>query len=133
MSIFVRMADAIINIIGPPDDIKAVYVPAKRVREDLDVPNIFVGKIMDDGNIKCEVVAHNNKNNMHVKILEIKWERLGTYFDVGKIYPVFMHSNGILGEGMQIWEISSKRMKRDTSQVLLCWEKDIGWSWDLDF
>ena len=89
--------------------------------------------MMDDGNIKCEVVAHNNKNNMHVKILEIKWERLETYLDVGKTYPVFMHSNGILGEGMQIWEISPKRMKRDSSQVLLCWEKDIGWSWDLDF
>lgn len=104
----------------------------KKVKEDLDVPNIFVGKIIEDNIIKCEVVAHHNKNNMHVKILEIYWDRMGTYLDVGKVYPVYIHSNKYLGAGMQIWEISPKHMKRSTSQVLLAWEKEIGWCWDLD-
>jgi hypothetical protein len=94
-------------------------------------PDIFVGKIIDDGSIKCEVVAHHNKNNMHVKILEIKWDRLGTYLDAGKIYPVFKH-RGWDNMGLQVWEISPKRMKRSTSQVILQWENGIGWTWDLD-
>ena len=79
MGIIGSIFDKVISIIGPPDDIKAVLPTPKRVREDLDAPNIFVGKIINDGSIKCEVVAHHNKNNMHVKILEIKWDRLGTY------------------------------------------------------
>jgi hypothetical protein len=98
---------------------------------DKGAPNLFLGKIINDGSIKCEVVDVHT-TNIHVKILEIKWDRLGTYLDVGKVYPVFKHSSEYLGDDMQIWEISSKRMKRDTSQVLLYWEKDIGWTWDLD-
>ncbi len=140
MSIFGKLIDGVINFIDPPTNSPPVgnpldrnVKPSKRIRDDFDAPHIFVGKIMDDGNIRCEVVAHNNKTNMHVKILDINWPRLGTYLDVGKTYPVYMHSNECLGTGMQIWEIAPKHMKRDTSQVLLAWEKEIGWTWDLDF
>lgn len=97
---------------------------------DKESTNIFVGKIIDDGSVKCEVVAHHNKNNMHVKILEIKWPRIGTYLDIGKIYPVFKHSGW--GKDLEVWEISGKRMKRSTSQLILQWEKGRGWTWDLD-
>lgn len=101
-------------------------------RPDKDAINLFVGKIMEDSSIKCEVIAVH-KTNIHVKILEIYWERLGTYLDIGKTYPVFKHDGGIISDDkMQIWEIASKHMKRSTSQVLLCWEKDFGWTWDLD-
>jgi hypothetical protein len=102
------------------------------VKTDKEAPNLFVGKIIDDGGITCQVVAHNNPSNMHVVFSEISWDRLGTYLDVGKVYPVYKHSSKYLGDKMQIWEISPKRMKRDTSQVLLAWEKDIGWTWDID-
>lgn|SRR5574337_144126 len=105
---------------------------AKRDPEDLVSTNLYIGKTIDDGTIKCEVVDVH-KTNIHVKVLEINWERLGTYLDVGKTYPVFKHSNMLSDDKMQVWEISPKHMKRDTSQVLLYWEKDIGWSWDLDF
>lgn len=103
----------------------------KAVRDPLDKEstNLFVGKILQDGAIKCEVIDVHN-TNIHVKILEIYWDRMGTYLDVGKTYPVFKHS-GWNGD-FQVWEISGKHMKRDFSQVLLCWEKDCGWSWDID-
>jgi hypothetical protein len=93
--------------------------------------NLFVGKIIDDGSLKCEVVAHhNNNNNMHIKILKIEWAPLGSYLDVGKVYPVYKHSNKY-NDTNQVWEIASKHMKRDTSQVLL-WFSSGSWSWDID-
>lgn len=103
------------------------YPPAR----DRQTPNLYVGKIIDDDIIKCEVVDVH-KTNIHVKILEIKWERMGTYLDVGKVYPVFKHSGWNSDETFQVWEISSKHMKRDTSQVIFQWEKGLGWCWDLD-
>jgi len=110
---------------------KDPILKAKREPEDLVSPNLYIGKIMDDGTIKCEVVDVH-KTNIHVKVLEIRWERLGTYLDVGKTYPVFKHS-GWDDKTIQVWEISPKHMKRDTSQVILQWEEGLGWTWDLDF
>ena len=104
-------------------------VPQTVVKADKDAPNLFIGKIIDDGAIKCEVVDLHH-TNMHVKILEIKWDRITTYLDLDKVYPVFKHSGW--GENMQVWEISGKRMKRSTSQLILQWEKGVGWMWDLD-
>jgi len=109
----------------------APSIPIRLKKEDLETTNLFVGKIIDDGSIKCEVVDVHN-TNIHVKILEIKWERLGTYLDIGKVYPVFKHRNTFSDDKMQVFEISPKHMKRNTSQVLLFWEKEIGWTWDLD-
>ncbi len=98
---------------------------------DKESNNLFIGKIMQDSILKCEVVDVH-ETNIHVKILEIYWNRMGTYLDVGKIYPVFRHSGWSKDSGWQVWEISPKHMKRSTSQVLLCWEKGSGWCWDLD-
>jgi hypothetical protein len=100
--------------------------------KDKDSTNLFVGKILEDRILKCEVVDVH-KTNIHVKILDIYWDRMGTYLDVGKTYPVFLHSYDMNNQDMQVWEISPKHMKRSTSQVILQWEKDIGWCWDLDF
>lgn len=99
--------------------------------EDKITSNLSVGKILDDRIIKCEIIDVH-ETNIHVKILEIYWERMGTYLDVGKTYPIFKHS-GWNENNIQVWEISSKHMKRDASQVILQWEKGIGWRWDLDF
>jgi hypothetical protein len=123
-----RNKDAVDEALKPRG---AWKMPSRPKREDEDAPNLFIGKIIDDGTIKCEVVDVHN-TNMHVKILEINWPALGTYLDLGKVYPVYMHRSSFQREQMQMWEISPKRMKRDTSQVLLMWEKGIGWSWDLD-
>jgi hypothetical protein len=98
--------------------------------KDMTDPNLYVGKILNDSILKCEVVDVH-KTNIHVKILEIHWDRMGTYLDVGNIYPVFKHS-GWNEDNIQVWEISSKRMKRSSSQVILQWEKGSGWTWDLD-
>jgi hypothetical protein len=119
------------HVVSPNDTPQAVK--HNPVRDPLDKisANLFVGKILDDASIKCKVVDLH-KTNMHVNILEIHWPRLGTYLDVGKTYPVHMHDNSILGPDMQIWEISPKHMKRSTSQMVLAWEKDVGWNWDLD-
>lgn len=111
----------------------AEVLPKRPKKEDLDVPNLFIGKIIHDGSVKCEVVDVHD-TNIHIKILEINWARLGTYLDVGKVYPVYKHRAGLpMDDKMQVWEISPKHMKRSTSQVLLYWDKEIGWSWDLDF
>ena len=108
-----------------------VAVKPQRDPADKLTPNLYIGKILEDSSIKCEVVDVHN-TNFHVKILDIYWPRMGTYLDVGKIYPLFKHS-GWNDKTMQVYEISSKRMKRDTSQVILQWEEGLGWTWDLDF
>lgn len=99
--------------------------------KDKASPNLYVGKIIEDSSIKCEVMEVHN-TNIHIKILDIYWNRMGSYLDVGKIYPVFKHS-GWNDKKIQVWEISPKRMKDSTSQVIFQWEENIGWCWDLDF
>lgn len=111
-----------------PDKVSVVTLP--RPKEDKLTPNLFIGKIIDDNSIKCEVVDIHN-TNIHIKILEIKWDRMGTYLDVGEVYPVFKHS-GWNDKTIQVWEIAPKHMKRSSSQVIFQWEEGIGWTWDLD-
>lgn len=135
MSILDKIAGKIADIIedicqDPPAPEPIKPPPPKRDPADKVTPNLYVGKIMEDGAIKCEVIEVH-KTNIHVKILEIKWDRLGTYLDVGKTYPVFKHRGW--GNGLEVWEIAPKHMKRSTSQVILQWEEGIGWVWDLDF
>jgi hypothetical protein len=106
--------------------------PFTQDKSDKNTTNLYIGKIIDDGNLQCEVMNIHN-TNFHIKVLKIYWDRLGTYLDVDKVYPVYKHRSEILSnDEMQIWEISPKRMKRNTSQVLFYWEEGIGWSWDID-
>lgn len=121
-------SDDVVEQVPPPAP--HIFPKTKRDPLDKESPNLFIGKILQDGILKCEVVDVHN-TNIHVKILEIYWERMSTYLDVGKIYPVFKHS-GWNDQKIQVWEIAPKHMKRDTSQVILQWEEQLGWVWDLD-
>ena len=97
--------------------------------------NLYVGKIIRDRNVDCEVTEIHGtltKTYIKVKILNIRLERLSSYLDIGKIYPVYKHSS-FLSDKMQVWEIATKHLKQNSSQVLLYWELCRGWSWDLDF
>lgn len=140
MGFISKLISKILSIVQAPDEIRSSVQSAPQPRHiskheaaDEEHTNLYIGKVLDDGSIKCEVVDVHD-TNIHVKILQIYWDRMGTYLDAGRIYPVYKHRGGIIPDDkMQIWEISSKHMKRSTSQVLLCWEKGIGWTWDLDF
>lgn len=103
----------------------------KRDVLDKESPNLCVGKIVPDSMFDWEVVKIIDADNIEIKVLKIYHDRMDRYLDVGKIYPVFKHS-GWNDTTMQIWEIASEHMKRDVSQVILMWDKGVGWSWDLD-
>lgn len=109
-------------------DIPGTLQPIKREKDDKDAPNLYIGKIIDDGKVKCEVVSCE-KDDFRIKILEINWDRLGTYMDLGTTYPLLSCS---IFEGMRVWEVDPGQMKRNTSQILLAWEEELGWTWDLD-
>ena len=113
-----------------PKDVQGAMQEVKKMRQDKDAPNLFVGKFIKDSAITCEVVACT-PDDFRVMILKIEWDRLGTYLDVGQTYPLRRTYQSQNGE-MTVWEILPENMKRDTSQVLLAWEKGIGWTWDLD-
>lgn len=100
------------------------------LQEDKDAPNLFVGKFIKDSSVTCEVISC--EDDFRVMILKIGWDRLGTYLDVGQTYPLRKVYDSTNGE-MKIWEVNPDTMKRTTSQVLLVWQKDLGWTWDLDF
>jgi pyruvate dehydrogenase complex dehydrogenase (E1) component len=112
-----------------PNDVKQAIRDTKEMRADRDAPNLFVGKIINDGSIRCEVVSCT-EDDFRIKILEIHWDRLGIYMDLGQNYPLRFCFNC---ERMMVWEADPETMKRNTSQVILAWEKGIGWIWDLDF
>jgi len=112
------------------NDAKEAMQEVKQVRQDKDAPNLFVGKFISDNSITCEVVACA-EDDFRIMILKIQWNRLGTYMDVGQTYPLRRTYQSQNGE-MTVWEVRPENMKRDTSQVLLAWEKGIGWTWDLD-
>lgn len=110
------------------EEVPGTLRPIKREKMDKNAPNLYIGKIIDDGNVKCEVVSCE-ENDFRIKILEINWDCLGTYMDLGTVYPLLSCYNS---KGMQVWEVDPEQMKRDTSQVLLAWEEQLGWTWDLD-
>jgi hypothetical protein len=103
----------------------------KRDEQDKLTPNLYIGKTIIDNSMFVEVVDVH-KTNIKVRILDIYWPRLGTYLDVGEIYPVYKH-RGWPDDKLQVWEIAPKHMKRSTSQVIFQWEEGLGWCWDLDF
>ena len=112
----------------PTEEVPGSLRPIKREKADKDIPNLYIGKVIDDGNMKCEVIAFE-KDDFRIKILEINWGRLGTYMDLGTVYPLRLCYSG---RGIQTWEVDPENMKRDTSQVILQWEEQLGWTWDLD-
>lgn len=106
------------------------YMMGHREPEDLEnTPNLFVGKLIGDKHLKGKVVSFDEDNIM-MEIVLLNNEYYERYLDLGKTYPLFRHThwNGDL----LLWEVKPEAMKRDVSQILLQWEKDIGWTWDLD-
>jgi hypothetical protein len=100
----------------------------KREKADTESLSLYIGKVIEDGNVKCEVVSCKGED-FRIKILEINWDRLGTYMDLGATYPLLICTNY---EDFKVWEVDPDKMKRTASQVLICWEKGCGWSWDID-
>lgn len=101
--------------------------------KDKDAPNLFVGKEIGDHVLKGRVISFDD-DGIEMEIIELNdpHGRYGRYMDVGKKYPMFRHKYWTFERGLMLWEVDPKSMKRDVSQILLQWEKDIGWTWDLD-
>ncbi len=95
----------------------------------LDKLNLFPGKIIKSSLLEAKVLSFD-ENSIEIEVISNPTSFMQRYIDVGKKYKLFRHEhwNGDL----LLWEIPGKQMKRDFSQVLLQWEKDIGWTWDLD-
>jgi hypothetical protein len=99
------------------------------MNEDLYKPNLYIGKLIGDKHLQGKVISFDNEN-ISIEITLLDDEYYERYLDLGKIYPLFQHKHW---EGsLLLWEIEPKTMKRHSSQLLLQWEKDSGWSWDLD-
>jgi len=96
---------------------------------DKENKNLYIGKIIQSGLLKAQVKSFDD-NNVEVTVLEIPDNIMQRYLDVDKSYKLIRHSHW---EGdLLIWEIPKEQMKRSVSQVLLQWEKNIGWTWDID-
>lgn len=133
LKIFQRMKDRSAPVC-PQKGLDINKSPSKvyeRDEADKLTPNLYLGKIINDSSMLVEVVDVH-KTNIKVRILDIYWPRLGTYLNVGEIYPVYKH-RGWPDDKLQVWEIAPKHMKRSTSQVIFQWEEGLGWCWDLDF
>lgn len=96
---------------------------------DLIEPDLFIGKEIGNSSLKGKIISFANYN-IQMEIIKLNDKYYERYLDVGKVYPMFRHTywNG----NLLLWEVKPESMKRQVSQVLLQWEKDIGWSWDLD-
>jgi len=99
--------------------------------KDLKEPNLYVGKIIKSIMLSAEVVSFDD-NNIIVRVLENDDKYMKRYVDVGKEYPLVRDTYWRLGGNILVWEIKPKSLKRNVSQVLLQWETEIGWTWDLD-
>lgn len=121
----------LLNAIDPPGP--SLENPHHFNMNDKKAPNLFVGKEIGDSTLKGRVISFDD-NNIEMEIIKLndphgRYER---YMDVGKRYPLFRHEYWTFERGLMLWEVKPESMKRDVSQILLQWEKDIGWNWDLD-
>lgn len=106
----------------------------KPIKEDLDEPNLYIGKKIGRADcLQAQVLAFDN-NSITVQVISLFDTYFQRYLDTGRGYILHRHESDFLGQPpkMIIWEIAPEQMKRDVSQVLLFWEEDIGWTWDLD-
>jgi hypothetical protein len=92
-------------------------------------PNIFVGKIFNDQMLTAEILNIND-NGFKIKVLNVKDSYFQRYLEVNKIYDLVQlkHWQGDL----LLFEIPSEQMNSNNSQVLLQFEKGLGWGFDLD-
>lgn len=97
--------------------------------KDADKPNLFVGKLIGNSKLEAKVLSFDD-NNIEIQVTQLNDKYFERYLDVGGKYPLFRHQgwNGSL----LLWEVDPDHMKRDVSQILLQWEENIGWTWDLD-
>lgn len=100
--------------------------------EDLEAPNLFVGKKIGDADADLlgEVIAFD-EDGIQMKILLITDRHFNKYMDVGNVYSMFRHKHWTFEEGLMLWEVEPSSMKRSNSQIILQWENDLGWTWDL--
>lgn len=103
-------------------------IPSRRERQPIDLATLRPNMVIDDGNVRCKIVSYG-ENDFRIRILAINWDRLNTYMDLGETYSLLLCSDF---DDYKVWEVDPDQMKRDTSQVLLAWEKNVGWTWDLD-
>lgn len=96
---------------------------------DLEQPNLFVGKKIGDSALEAEVLTYYD-DGMAVKITQLKDKYFERYLDLGGVYALIQHKHW--QGNLLLWEVKPEMMKRQVSQILLQWEKDIGWTWDLD-
>lgn len=126
------IVDKVLNMFDPkiPEPIKMVM---NLIKEDLCVPNLFVGKEIGDSTLKGKVISFD-ENNIQMQIIELndKHGRFERYMDIGVTYPMFRHESWTFERGLMLWEVKPESMKRDVSQILLQWEEELGWTWDLD-
>lgn len=96
---------------------------------DKESTNLSIGKIIESRLLKAEVKSFDD-NSIEVTVLEIPDSVMQRYLDIGKIYKLTRHTSW-KGD-LLLWEIPREQMKRSVSQILLQWEKNIGWTWDID-
>ena len=96
---------------------------------DKESTNLFIGKIIESGLLKAQVKSFDD-NSIEVTVLEIPDSIMQRYLDIGKSYKMTRHA--YWKGDLLLWEIPREQMKRSASQVLLQWEKNIGWTWDID-
>lgn len=96
---------------------------------DKNEPNLFVGKLIGNSHLEGKVISFDD-NSITVEITKLNDKYYERYVDLGKSYPLvrLKHWQG----NLLMWEVDPQSMKRSVSQLLLQWEKNIGWTWDLD-
>ena len=88
------------------------------------------GQIISDRNLSIEILSCEDLKNIKVKVININWDRIETYVDLGKVYRMFKHDGN---DDFTVWEFDPDEMKRNTSQLLMYWERKVGFTgFDLD-
>ena len=96
---------------------------------DKNAPNLTIGKLIGNSRIEGKIISFDD-DNIQIEITSVEDKYYQRYVDKGKTYPLFQHKYWT-GD-LLLWEVKPSAMKRDVSQLLLQWQKDIGWTWDLD-
>jgi len=107
----------------------ATTLSAFSVRLELEQPNLFVGKIIGNDELRCKVVELIGSEFIVVEVLSLT--RFDNYLDCGKTYTLFKRDVTFPSK-MLIWEFKPESMKRQTGQLLLFWDREIGWIFELD-
>ena len=134
MKLFNFFRDLIRTIIGLFLFIFGDDEPEEIIIRDINVPNLYVSKKIGDSTLQGEVIKYDD-TVLTLKIIQLDDLYFDNYLEINKTYNLNRYTDKDWADysaDRMLWEIDDLSISKKGVKILLYWEKNIGWTWELE-